>query len=183
MTQKLIPSEVAEALSSTNVSLVNPLAEVRKFMRNGGCTTDSFNPAQATLYVGLVLEEVAEMILVIADNAVHNATKTSLQTLSHNVESAGSVFKRGEFQGCVMRAHKNDGAELLDAMIDIAWVATGAALSTSTNTAGAFAEVARANNDKFGTSGVCVKDANGKIVKPANWRGPDLSPFVAKIDD
>ena len=183
MTQKLIPSEVAEALSSTNVSLVNPLAEVRKFMRNGGCTTDSFNPAQATLYVGLVLEEVAEMLEVIANNAIASDPKSHLQRVAFIIESLSGEFKTGDYYGDVMRAHKNDGAELLDAMIDIAWVATGAALSTSTNTAGAFAEVARANNDKFGTSGVCTKDANGKIVKPANWRGPDHSPFIAHCED
>lgn len=182
MTQKLIPSEVAEALSSTNVSLVNPLAEVRKFMRNGGCTTDSFNPAQATLYVGLVLEEVAELISTISEGCVDAAVHRDLCSMHSDIDAYAKLFKRGEFQGDVMRAHKTDGAYLLDAMIDIAWVATGAALSTSTNTAGAFAEVARANNAKM-PGGVCTKDANGKIVKPANWPGPDLSPFVANIDD
>lgn len=183
MTEKLFPSDVAEALSSTNVSLINPLAEVRKFMRNGGCTTDSFNPEQATLYVGLVLEEVAEMLDVIAGNCLNVNHRLSISAQATMIGALGSSFKRGEFQGDVMRAHKTDGEELIDAMIDITWVATGAALSTSTNTAGAFAEVARANNDKFGTSGICVKDANGKIVKPANWRGPDLSPFIAHCED
>lgn len=182
MTEKIHPSDIAEALSLLNVALTNPLAEVRKFMRNGGCTTDSFNPAQATLYVGLVLEEVAEMILAISEGCIEKTARDHLFKLYATLDEHSGSFKSGNFQGDMMRAHKICGPELLDAMIDIAWVSTGAALSTSTNTAGAFAEVARANNDKF-PGGVCTKDDNGKIVKPDNWRCPVLSQFVAEIDD
>jgi predicted HAD superfamily Cof-like phosphohydrolase len=53
-------------------------------------------------------------------------------------------------------------------------------LSQGANVEGAAAEVSRANLAKF-PNGVAVRDANGKVVKPEDWKAPDLKPFIYPV--
>lgn len=152
----------------------NMLTLVRTFMEIGGQTTSGFNATQATLYVGLLLEEVAEVVSAIADGDVTGDDRYELVYEANRISGLATDFKSGMHRGCVMRC---DHEKLLDGMIDSAWVAIGGALSVSPNADGAVAEVGRANHDKF-PGGVAQRDANGKVMKPMNWRGPNLQPFV-----
>jgi predicted HAD superfamily Cof-like phosphohydrolase len=147
---------------------------VRSFMATAGQSTDRFNARQATLYTGLQLEEMAEKLKVIAGGTVTPHAQTCLLRTVEALESLSTEFKQGFHTGDVMRA---DYAGLLDADIDLAWVSIGAALSTSTNTPAAVAEVSRSNHDKF-PNGVVVRDENGKIAKPVSWLPPNLKLFV-----
>jgi predicted HAD superfamily Cof-like phosphohydrolase len=159
-----------------NDAKINPnlLTIIGAFMRIGGQTTDALNPQQATLYVGLVLEEVAEMIETIAGGSVTQQDCAHLLGHADQIKLLSGEFKKGLHMGDLLRC---DREELLDAFIDTAWVAVGAAYSVSHNTAGAVAEVGRANLSKY-PNGQVLRDENGKIMKPPHWRGPDLSPFV-----
>ena len=159
---------------STVSTPVNPLEVVRQFMLIGGQTIQGFNAKQAGLYLGLQLEELAEKITVIALAEPNLSAHSDLLAIAGVLEGASSRFKQGFHQAAITFA---DRAELLDADLDLAWVALGGAFSTSTCAPAAFAEVARANLDKY-PDGQVLRDANGKIRKPEGWQGPNLLPYV-----
>lgn len=152
---------------------------VREFMTAGGMKTDEFDAGRACLYTGLQLEEAAEKLEAVSTGCVDAMVRDRLLFSARLLRQQSLEFKQGKHRGDILRA---DREALLDADIDLAWVSLGAAYSTSCNTAGAIAEVARANLDKF-PGGVVTKDANGKISKPTGWRGPDLSGFVLPAED
>ena len=66
----------------------------------------------------------------------------------------------------------------LDGIIDSIWVLIGYGLARGYDMNGAWAEVARSNLEKINHDGVCEKDLNGKVMKPAGWRPPNLLPFI-----
>lgn len=152
---------------------------VQEFMTCGGMKTDEFDAGQACLYTGLQLEETAEKLEAVLTGCIDPSVIATIDYHARMLRNLSVRFKQGLHRGDIMRANRE---ALLDADIDLAWVALGAAYSTSCNTAGAIAEVARANLDKF-PGGVVTKDVNGKISKPAGWRGPDLSPFVVPAEE
>lgn len=141
------------------------VADVRRFAELAGCTTDQFNARQTALYIGLQLEEMAEKL-----EAIFGCRDMMVRLLI----SVSSLFKRGDYDSDVAKANREC---LLDADIDLAWVTVGSALSQGADVLGALREVARANLDKINV-GVVKKDANGKVIKPAGWRGPDMSQFI-----
>lgn len=167
------------------------IADVRQFTEAVGCTADRFNVRQTALYVGLQLEEMAEKLdaMGMGGDARNNPVKI-LHVLS-------GEFKRGLLDGYVEGA---DREAMLDADVDLAWVTIGSALSQGADVLGAMREVSRANLDKLvecvdcagfmapaddctkcnGSGLVAIKDANGKVTKPAGWRAPDITPFVCK---
>ena len=159
--------------------LLPQMTAVRKFMEMGGQTTNEFNAQQATLYVGLMCEELAEVLECVAQGSLDNAGGRDLYEAARRLKNLSSEFKQGFHMGAVMRCTHTD---LLDGALDTAWVAFGTALSLSLNAGAAWCEVARANFDKY-PGGHVLRDANGKIQKPVGWRGPDLLPFVAQLND
>lgn len=152
---------------------------VAAFMGLAGQSTSGMNARQACLYTGLQLEEMAEKIEAIMAGCVMYDEKFRLQGFAQQLRDWGTEFKSGRHTGDILRA---DRAGMLDADIDLAWVALGGAYSLSTNTTGAVDAVIDANFAKF-PDGVVTRDANGKIVKPAGWRSPDMTPFVPLADD
>lgn len=144
------------------------VADVRRFTEAVGCTTDRFNVRQTALYIGLQLEEMAEKL-----EAIGYAGDALLVRL---MKGTSSQFKSGSFDQLVETC--GDREAMLDADIDLAWVTIGSALSQGADVLGAMREVARANHDKIGPDGSVIKDENGKVRKPAGWRGPDNSPFI-----
>lgn len=141
------------------------VADVRRFTEAVGCTTDRFNVRQTALYIGLQLEEMAEKLEAMD---VSSHVPPGLRLLSR-------CFKDGTLDH---RVENGDREAMLDADIDLAWVTIGSALSQGADVLGAMREVSRANLDKIGPDGSVIKDENGKVRKPAGWRGPDNSPFV-----
>ena len=137
-------------------------SDVEKFMTIAGQLDEkrNFDVRQIALYIGLQLEEIAEKLEACGFNPASPAV--------HLLNYTSGEFKRGVFDHLVSRANRED---LLDADIDLAWVTIGSALSQGANVQGA------ANLEKF-PNGVAIRDDNGKVVKPSEWKEPDLKPFV-----
>lgn len=150
------------------------ISDVKRFMTIAGQTTMGGNVAQTTLYIGLMCEELGEVLREVASGGVDSAGRTELTECADKLKALSLAMRNGIFMGNVQRA---DGTELLDGMLDTAWVALGAAISLSLDPTGAWREVLRANMDKF-PGGVAQRDAGGKVVKPAGWCGPDLRQFL-----
>lgn len=163
------------------------IADVRLFTEAVGCTTDRFNVRQTALYIGLQLEEMAEKL---------EACLQADTLFTKEMYNLSGMFKAGHMDHRVAASNR---AAMLDADIDLAWVTIGSALSQGADVLGACGEVARANLAKLvscdqrhlgqdrllsdcpkcgGHLLYAVKDANGKVMKPAGWRAPDLTPFV-----
>lgn len=154
---------------------------VKSFMDIGGQKTAEFNPAQATMYLGLVFEELGEFVAALATGCITEDERLKTLGLADELTIIAAGFKQGLQTGDMGRAAVLT-EEILDGAIDLSWVALGLVMSLTKYPAYAIAEVSRANHDKF-PGGVAIRDANGKIQKPPHWRGPDLSPFMPSKDD
>jgi predicted HAD superfamily Cof-like phosphohydrolase len=73
----------------------------------------------------------------------------------------------------------NDRVEILDALIDIIVVTVGAINSMGANGEAAWDEVMRTNFAKIDSeTGKVKKRADGKVLKPQDWKAPNLKPYV-----
>lgn len=70
-----------------------------------------------------------------------------------------------------------DPVELADGLVDLVYVAIGAALRHGIDFDACWREVHRSNMAKFPGGKVIRK--NGKIMKPEGWTPPNLAPIVA----
>jgi predicted HAD superfamily Cof-like phosphohydrolase len=69
--------------------------------------------------------------------------------------------------------------ECLDALIDILVVTVGAIHSLGADGEGAWNEVMRTNFAKIDSNtGKVIKREDGKVLKPAGWKPPELAQFV-----
>jgi hypothetical protein len=69
--------------------------------------------------------------------------------------------------------------EELDACLDLIWVILGYCHAKGYDVEGAWREIVRSNMDKVDpATGKVRKREDGKVLKPADWRGPDLQPFI-----
>ena len=160
--------------TETRESDVELVDAVHGFMQLGGQTTGKMNADQACLYTGLQLEELAEKIEAISKGCLTAAVSADLRYLVNTLNDYAAQFKKGLHAGDILRANH---AELIDADFDLAWVSIGALISVSPEPERAIAHGTYTNLDKF-RDGKCVKDANGKIQKPADWRAPDFTPYI-----
>lgn len=123
--------------------------------------------AQTAFYTGMQIEELSEKLRLILGEA----------EVVIILERLADEFKRGlhnQAVGAALWAHPE---EFLDADMDLIWVTAGSSCAQGADARGAYAEVSRANWDKF-QGGVRKQPGTGKILKPENWRGPDLAPFI-----
>lgn len=136
-------------------------------------TKEEFNKRKAALYVGLILEEVAEMLESIkSENVVY------IQEMEGKISSLANSFKDGSYDYAMKTI---DRTEFLDAAVDIMVVAAGAGISIGGDIQGAANEVCESNLSKFKTeSGTLevIKDENGKIKKGPLYFSPSLEKFV-----
>ena len=160
--------------TETRESDVELVDAVHGFMQLGGQTTGKMNAEQACLYTGLQLEELAEKIEAISKGCLTREVAVGLQYFAKTLHVHAANFKAGKHTGDILRANH---AELIDADFDLAWVSIGALISVSPEPERAIAHGTYTNLDKF-RDGKCVKDANGKIQKPADWRAPDFTPYI-----
>lgn len=74
---------------------------------------------------------------------------------------------------------QNDKVETLDALLDLIVVTIGAIHSLGADGEGGWKEVMSTNFAKIDKeTGKVRKREDGKVLKPAGWRAPDLKPFV-----
>lgn len=160
------------SLRKVNMDFVD---KVSKFNEIGGIKNE-FDARKVALYIGLQAEEFAEKIKSIG---VRDTDKNKeLYELWMILEEFASKFKRGYFDEEVSQI---DRVEALDADIDLAVVALGGAYSIGADVQGACHEVADSNLSKYPIVNgeyVVMKDENGKIMKPATYRKPELAPFL-----
>jgi predicted HAD superfamily Cof-like phosphohydrolase len=73
----------------------------------------------------------------------------------------------------------NDRVEQLDALIDILVVTMGAIRTGGFDAEGAWKEVMRTNFAKVDPeTGKVRRRDDGKVLKPSDWQGPKLEPFI-----
>ena len=66
-----------------------------------------------------------------------------------------------------------------DACLDLIWVILGYCHTRGFDVEGGWREVVRSNMDKVNSvTGKVRKRDDGKVLKPVNWKGPELTPFV-----
>lgn len=86
-----------------------------------------------------------------------------------------------EFDELTEAYENNDQVETLDALIDILVVTAGAIHSAGFDGEGAWDEVMRTNFAKIdAVTGKVRKREDGKILKPDDWKAPELNPFLVK---
>lgn len=141
------------------------LQQIRNWIRDAGQTIDRDNPEQAALYLGLCCEELCEATDTLDDVPEFGLMQTSLH------------LRGGSYDEAVRNA---DRQELLDAAIDLIWVATGLAASLGADVEGALGEVIRSNESKRNPDGSMSLDGTGKVIKGRNYSPPDLRPFLPK---
>ena len=142
------------------------IQDVKRFMLAADCTVDRHNPKQASLYLGLCAEELAEALEAIGGTPA----------ASRMVNALADALKQHDGSQLEDLTHAQRVA-ILDAAIDMAWVAIGLAYSVGGDAECAAIEVAASNMSKC-VDGKMVRDANGKVVKPASFRKPVLGPLV-----
>lgn len=75
----------------------------------------------------------------------------------------------------------NDRVEQLDALVDILVVTVGAINSMAADGEGAWNEVMRTNFAKVDPeTGKVRRRADGKVLKPDDWKAPVLEPYLNK---
>ena len=77
----------------------------------------------------------------------------------------------------------DDIVEVADAIADSVWVLLGYGLARGLPMGCIWEEVARSNLEKIGPTGLVLKDANGKVIKPAGWRPPDINDCIQSFDE
>tara|TARA_B100002019_G_scaffold284462_1_gene292161 strand:+ start:101 stop:496 length:396 start_codon:yes stop_codon:yes gene_type:complete len=76
----------------------------------------------------------------------------------------------------------NNKVEQLDALIDIIVVTVGAIHSMGADAEGAWTEVMSTNFAKIDNkTGKVNKRDDGKILKPNDWKGPELEQFLLEV--
>lgn len=133
-----------------------------------------FNADRVGFYTGMQLEEMAETIKCIALGHVVVSDRDAMIQFAWVMDAWGKEFKAGKHYGAVLRA---DREELLDGAIDTLVVSAGSLIYQTPQYKPAVENVLGCNDAKI-VDGVAVRDANGKLVKPAGWVKPDLSPYV-----
>lgn len=157
------------------------VAKVLEFNQVAGTTGEAFNPRKTALYMGLVLEEVKEMIDSIPLGEEGSADSQVLQAFAESVGAYSDAFKMGRFDQAIGLMNEEHREEALDAFVDISVVALGGGVAVGSDVVGATHEVADDNLSKFPViDGVrtVLKDENGKVVKPEGYKPVSLRKFL-----
>ena len=119
--------------------MTNPFEDIERF---GTACDQPASEANYKMYLGLIDEEVGELVDAVA---------------------------------------ANDKVEQLDALVDILVVTVGAIRAAGWDGEAAWKEVMNTNFAKIdAVTGKVRKREDGKVLKPANWKAPELSQFIDK---
>lgn len=131
------------------------LSAQRKFMTACGQTTEVLNLQQLRLYVGLVLEETAELV-------------EAMEKLETSMAAGQPI-------------HRNDIAEILDAGGDIMVVAGGVINSVGIHPGNVLDRVWATNLAKISPDGKVLRREDGKILKPTGWEPPIFTDLADSV--
>ena len=160
-------------MNSTNKYL-GGIEAVREFMIPSGQTINESpmisSDKDVYLRSRLILEEVTEFIF-----AALGKTEEASPVLAHlgyamthlmDIANKGVAIKEVDMQ------------EMFDAVIDIEVINLGTALTFGFPVEDGFKEVHRSNMSKILPDGTCLRDDNGKILKPEGYSPPDLKTVL-----
>ena len=106
------------------------------------------------------------------------------QTTNIDNEEQAQLYHRlinEEYNEFIVARNQKDDVETLDACFDMIWVIVGYMLSKGYDVEGAWDEGARSNLAKIdAATGVVIKRADGKVLKPEGWQKPDFSKYINK---
>ncbi len=134
----------------------------------------TFNADRVGFYTGMQCEELAEKLNAIAYGTLTVDQQSHMRAFANMLDSLGKEFKRGLHRGSILRS---DREAVMDGDIDVLVVTLGSLAYQSGTYTAAIDAVLDANAAKM-PGGVAKHDENGKIVKPAGWKAPDLAPFI-----
>lgn len=152
--------------------------KVKKFMTIAGQTVNEKptvpSSADALLRVQLTLEETIEMAEAILGKEAENNSnaKKLLEDLNKDLGSLKAIS--------LELKDKDLDVDLLgvyDAIVDIDYVNTGAAVTFGLDLEAGFNEVHASNMSKF-VDGKALKNDLGKVIKGPNYWAPDLTKFI-----
>ena len=137
---------------------------IKQFMTEVDCTTDEVNVPQASLYIGLILEEVSELLVTLG----HDASR--LINLSNQ-------YKKNEYNKQIEQLIENGKLpEVLDHCMDIVWVSYGLSYSIGADVNGAENEVSTSNLSK--TIDKLRDPITNKVIKGPSFIPADFSKYV-----
>ena len=145
------------------------IERIESFNFNIGNTIDRPDERQVSLYVGLVLEEVAELVQAASGMLEMDDVKS--------IKELADRFKKGHqaLADTEPDLDEDERVDILDAACDVVITAVGVGISLGANVRGALHEVMRANEKKLEHGRI---DENGKLLKPDNWQAPDLRDYL-----
>jgi predicted HAD superfamily Cof-like phosphohydrolase len=135
---------------------MNPFADQRAFMQASDQTTRHLNAEQAGLYFKLIQEEFGEL----------SQGWDGYRYLHHTVGS-----DQNEREALL--------TEAIDGAVDVIVVCIGFLLSLGISPEQAWAQVSGSNMSKVDPfTGKVIKREDGKVLKPASYRKPELRPLA-----
>lgn len=141
---------------STNIFLDQAL-----MMKAFGQTIMTENPAQASLYMRLVVEELEETFC-----AANPAKEKEIKDLCASLAGLARVDE-------IRRK-----TDVFDGILDLLVVTVNFGLSLGLPLQDGWDEVLRSNMAKVGPTGVVERREDGKVLKPDGWTPPDLAAVL-----
>ena len=129
------------------------------------------SPKNFRTQVGIMLEEMAETLTQL--EPVAPADKMLIDFLTKSIEQAAEHLKNSNGEIGI-----KDRVEFLDGLCDVMVTAVGVGRHSQLDVPGAFKEVNRSNNSKFGENGEPILDKNLKLIKGPFYSKPELKSFV-----
>lgn len=151
--------------------------KVKVFNQISG-TDEKFNARKSALYVGLILEEVAELLESLGSPYDYDTIRNDFQSAISFLELGSNKFKSGEWDNALKNANRE---KFLDACVDIAVVALGGGIAIGSDIVGATHAVADNNLTKFPIVDgeyTVLRDENGKVKKPDGYKSVNLLPYL-----
>lgn len=118
----------------------------------------------ARLYLGLILEEVAEL-----------AEAEGYLAISRQIQGYAGDIKRG-----LVPERQTNPVSAFDGGLDTLWVTIGYMLCRKFPIESGWQEVSRSNASKM-VDGKLIKNEIGKVIKPETYSPPDLVPLLLAI--
>lgn len=148
------------------------IESIQLFMEGADQTTGIRNDKQIQLYITLVLEETIELL-----EALHvtNGFVQSLKRL-HAFSRISDLYNSKNMDD-------NGVEEIIDAVIDITWVAFGLLFSLGVDVEGVAKELTLNNFSKFNNAGKAEFDHQGKLLKPTTWEKPNFKQYIRSKGD
>lgn len=84
-----------------------------------------------------------------------------------------------EYHEFIDALQRNDLVELADAIGDMIYVLQGTALEYGIDMKPVWDAIQASNMAKLGEDGKPIRDAGGKVLKPAGWTPPDIASIIA----